>query len=170
MFSWSRLELATGRERVPSFFAVEVLKASRGSDAAAPEPLDAALIFAPAGALVPVALAAVRKGGAVVCGGIHMSDIPALPYELLWGERVNEKLVKTINPLNEVEVHFDNPAGGNIEYFADNFRVERRSYFVQQHNVRLHRQSAGDGNALLLSAGKLRGPGVGFVGQANLVQ
>ena len=58
------------------------------SDAAPPEPLDAALVFAPAGALVPVALAAVRKGGAVVCGGIHMSDIPAFPYALLWGERV----------------------------------------------------------------------------------
>ncbi len=58
-----------------------------GSDEAAPEPLDAALIFAPVGALVPVALAAVRKGGTVVCGGIHMSDIPAFPYRLLWGER-----------------------------------------------------------------------------------
>ena len=57
------------------------------SDAAPPEPLDAALIFAPVGALVPAALRAVRKGGVVVCGGIHMSDIPAFPYELLWGER-----------------------------------------------------------------------------------
>jgi alcohol dehydrogenase, propanol-preferring len=54
----------------------------------APEELDAALIFAPAGELVPAALRAVAKGGAVVCGGIHMSDIPAFPYELLWGERV----------------------------------------------------------------------------------
>jgi propanol-preferring alcohol dehydrogenase len=53
-----------------------------------PEELDAALIFAPVGALVPAALRAVRKGGAVVCGGIHMSDIPAFPYELLWGERI----------------------------------------------------------------------------------
>jgi propanol-preferring alcohol dehydrogenase len=52
-----------------------------------PFPLDAALIFAPVGALVPAALAAVRKGGIVVCAGIHMSDIPAFPYELLWGER-----------------------------------------------------------------------------------
>jgi alcohol dehydrogenase, propanol-preferring len=52
-----------------------------------PEELDAALIFAPAGELVPAALRAVAKGGTVVCGGIHMSDIPALPYELLWGER-----------------------------------------------------------------------------------
>jgi alcohol dehydrogenase, propanol-preferring len=58
-----------------------------GSDAAAPEPLDAALIFAPVGTLVPAALAATRKGGTVVCGGIHMSDIPAFPYRLLWEER-----------------------------------------------------------------------------------
>ena len=53
----------------------------------APEELDAAIIFAPAGELVPVALRAVAKGGAVVCAGIHMSDIPSFPYELLWGER-----------------------------------------------------------------------------------
>jgi propanol-preferring alcohol dehydrogenase len=59
-----------------------------GSDAPAPEELDAALIFAPVGALVPAALKAVRKGGAVVSGGIHMSDIPSFPYALLWEERV----------------------------------------------------------------------------------
>jgi propanol-preferring alcohol dehydrogenase len=59
-----------------------------GSNESPPEPLDAALIFAPVGALVPVALAATRKGGTVVCGGIHMSDIPSFPYRLLWEERV----------------------------------------------------------------------------------
>jgi len=53
-----------------------------------PEELDAAIIFAPDGALVPAALRAVARGGVVVCGGIHMSDIPAFPYEVLWGERV----------------------------------------------------------------------------------
>jgi propanol-preferring alcohol dehydrogenase len=58
-----------------------------GSDEAPPEPLDAAIIFAPAGALVPEALKRVRKGGRVVCGGIHMSDIPSFPYGDLWGER-----------------------------------------------------------------------------------
>jgi len=58
------------------------------SDGSAPVPLDAALLFAPAGELVPAALGAVRKGGVVVCAGIHMSDIPAFPYERLWGERV----------------------------------------------------------------------------------
>lgn len=51
-------------------------------------PLDAALLFAPVGALVPRALEAIRKGGRVICGGIHMSDIPSFPYRLLWGERV----------------------------------------------------------------------------------
>ena len=58
-----------------------------GSDQAPAEPLDAAIIFAPVGALVPAALRAVRKGGRVVCAGIHMSDIPAFPYRLLWEER-----------------------------------------------------------------------------------
>jgi len=58
-----------------------------GSDEQPPSPLDAAIIFAPVGALIPPALAAVRKGGRVVCGGIHMSDIPAFRYRLLWEER-----------------------------------------------------------------------------------
>jgi alcohol dehydrogenase, propanol-preferring len=70
-------------------FAIE-LGAEWAGDALSPPPeeLDAALIFAPAGELVPAALRAVAKGGTVVCAGIHMSDIPAMPYELLWGERV----------------------------------------------------------------------------------
>jgi propanol-preferring alcohol dehydrogenase len=58
-----------------------------GTDERPPEPLDAAIIFAPVGALVPAALRAVRKGGRVVCAGIHMSDIPAFPYSILWEER-----------------------------------------------------------------------------------
>lgn len=57
------------------------------SDQMPPQPLDAALIFAPVGALVPAALRALRKGGIVVCAGIHMSDIPSFPYDILWGER-----------------------------------------------------------------------------------
>ena len=57
------------------------------SDSAPPEPLDAAILFAPAGSLVPIALRNTRKGGRVVCGGIHMSDIPSFPYAWLWGER-----------------------------------------------------------------------------------
>lgn len=59
-----------------------------GSDQLPPEPLDTALIFAPVGALVPAALAATKKGGTVVSGGIHMSDIPSFPYRILWEERV----------------------------------------------------------------------------------
>jgi propanol-preferring alcohol dehydrogenase len=58
-----------------------------GSDDSPPEPLDAAIIFAPVGTLVPCALEAVRKGGRVVCAGIHMSDIPRIPYRMLWEER-----------------------------------------------------------------------------------
>ncbi|WP_374470012.1 zinc-dependent alcohol dehydrogenase family protein [Phenylobacterium sp.] len=64
------------------------------SEDAPPEPLDAAIIFAPVGDLVPLALRAVRKGGTVVCGGIHMSDIPSFPYSILWEER---RLVSVAN-------------------------------------------------------------------------
>jgi alcohol dehydrogenase, propanol-preferring len=70
-------------------FATELGAAwAGGSDEPPPAPLDAALVFAPVGALVPAALRAVAPAGTVVCGGIHMSDIPSFPYELLWGERV----------------------------------------------------------------------------------
>ena len=70
-------------------FATAMGASWAGSTAEAPpEELDAAIIFAPAGELVPIALHHVRKGGTVVCGGIHMSDIPSFPYALLWGERV----------------------------------------------------------------------------------
>lgn len=69
-------------------FALELGAAWAGdSTEAAPEPLDAAIIFAPVGALVPLALRSVVKGGVVVCAGIHMSDIPSFPYDILWGER-----------------------------------------------------------------------------------
>jgi alcohol dehydrogenase, propanol-preferring len=69
-------------------FALELGAVWAGdSESAPPEELDAAIIFAPVGALVPAALAATRKGGRVVCAGIHMSDIPSFPYGLLWGER-----------------------------------------------------------------------------------
>lgn len=70
-----------------------------GSDEPAPRALDAAIIFAPVGSLVPVALRAVRKGGAVIAAGIHMSDIPAFPYEILWGER----MVKSVANLTRAD-------------------------------------------------------------------
>ena len=70
-------------------FALELGAVWAGaSDDRPPEPLDAAIIFAPVGSLVPMALRTVAKGGTVVCAGIHMSEIPAFPYDLLWGERV----------------------------------------------------------------------------------
>jgi alcohol dehydrogenase, propanol-preferring len=70
-------------------FALEMGAAWAGDSTRAPPcELDAAIIFAPVGALVPAALRAVRKAGVVVCGGIHMSDIPSFPYDILWGERV----------------------------------------------------------------------------------
>jgi alcohol dehydrogenase, propanol-preferring len=69
-------------------FALEMGATWAGdTEHSAPDELDAAIIFAPAGELVPLALRAVAKGGTVVCGGIHMSDIPSFPYEILWGER-----------------------------------------------------------------------------------
>ena len=58
-----------------------------GTDADPPEELDAAIVFAPVGELVPLALARIARGGTVVCAGIHMTDIPSFPYELLWSER-----------------------------------------------------------------------------------
>ncbi|WP_250515016.1 zinc-dependent alcohol dehydrogenase family protein [Caballeronia sp. INDeC2] len=79
-----------------------------GSDETPPDKLDAALIFAPAGALVPAALKAVAKGGAVVCGGIHMSDIPSFSYDLLWGER---RLMSVANLTREDGRAFMNIAG-----------------------------------------------------------
>src|SRR5207244_5933250 len=68
---------------------------------AAPEELDGAIVFAPAGELVPAALRALAKGGVAVCAGIHMSDIPSFPYELLWGERA----VRSVANLTRADAH-----------------------------------------------------------------
>jgi len=76
-----------GDERTAAFARALGARWVGASDESPPEELDAAIIFAPAGELVPRALRAVRKGGRVVCGGIHMSPIPEFPYEWLWGER-----------------------------------------------------------------------------------
>jgi propanol-preferring alcohol dehydrogenase len=83
VYAFTRREDHAGQEFAKSLGAVW----AGASDELPPEPLDAAIIFAPVGALVPLALKAVAKGGVVVCGGIHMSDIPSFPYELLWEER-----------------------------------------------------------------------------------
>jgi propanol-preferring alcohol dehydrogenase len=74
-----------------------------GSDETSPEPLDAAIIFATVGNLVPLALKAVRKGGRVVCAGIHMSDVPSFPYHLLWEER---QLVSVANLTRQDGIDF----------------------------------------------------------------
>jgi propanol-preferring alcohol dehydrogenase len=84
VFAFTRAGDEAGQEFARSLGAEWAGDAASGP----PEELDAALIFAPAGELVPVTLAALAKGGTVVCAGIHMSDIPSFPYELLWGERV----------------------------------------------------------------------------------
>jgi alcohol dehydrogenase, propanol-preferring len=84
VFAFTRPGDAAGQAFARSLGAVW---AGAAADAP-PEPLDAALLFAPAGELVPIALRAVRRGGCVVCAGIHMSDIPSFPYRLLWEERV----------------------------------------------------------------------------------
>jgi propanol-preferring alcohol dehydrogenase len=76
-----------GDDVAPRFAASLGAEWAGSSEEPSPEPLDAAIVFAASGELVPRALAAVKKGGTVVCGGIHMSDIPSFPYSLLWGER-----------------------------------------------------------------------------------
>jgi propanol-preferring alcohol dehydrogenase len=83
VFAFTRPGDATAQEHARSLGA----EWAGDSSSSPPEELDAAIIFAPVGALVPAALRAVAKGGIVVCAGIHMSDIPSFPYELLWGER-----------------------------------------------------------------------------------
>lgn len=76
-----------GDEKARTFALAMGASWAGGSDEASPQPLDAAIIFAPVGGLVPAALRAVQRGGTVVCGGIYMSDIPSFPYSVMWGER-----------------------------------------------------------------------------------
>lgn len=93
------------------------------SDDSPPEPLDAAIIFAPVGALVPNALRAVRKGGRVVCGGIHMSDIPSFPYDILWEER---QLVSVANLTRHDAVEFlDIAPKANVKTTTTTYPLER---------------------------------------------
>ena len=116
-----------------------------GSDEIPPEPLDAALIFAPVGALVPAALRAVDRGGVVVCGGIHMSDIPSFPYSLLWGERV----VRSVANLTRADAR---------ELLALAPRVPIRTE-VQQYPLERANDALAD-----LRAGRVRGAAVLVMG------
>jgi alcohol dehydrogenase, propanol-preferring len=90
------------------------------SDILPPEPLDAAIIFAPIGKLVPAALRAVCKGGVVVCAGIHMSDIPAFPYEILWQERILRSVANLTRKDGEefLELAPKVPIGTEVNSFA----------------------------------------------------
>lgn len=112
-----------------------------GSDERPPVALDAAIIFAPVGELVPAALKVVRKGGRVVCGGIHMSDLPAMPYALIWGER-------------------------SVVSVANLTRKDAEEFFpvARQADVRTHTKTyrLADANAALddLRAGRLSGAAV----------
>ena len=114
-----------------------------GSDNSPPVPLDSAIIFAPAGPLVPVALRAVVKGGVVVCAGIHMSDIPSFPYEILWGERV----VRSVANLTRRD---------GEEFFAlapkARVRTEVQTFPLTEANEALRRLRAGEvrGAAVLI--------------------
>lgn len=116
------------------------------TDETPPEELDAAIIFAPAGDLVPIALARVAKGGTVVCGGIHMSDVPTFPYSLLWGERV----IRSVANLT----HDD-----GVEFLALAPRIpihtEVEVYPLSEANAALSRLRAGEvrGAAVLQVAG-----------------
>jgi propanol-preferring alcohol dehydrogenase len=106
-----------------------------GTDETLPEQLDAAIIFAPVGALVPLALGAVRKGGTVVCAGIHMSEIPAFSYDLLWGERT----LRSVANLTRLD---------GTEFLALAHRIpvhaEVETLPLDQANVALSRLRAGD--------------------------
>ena len=130
-----------------SAFALELGATWCGSsDEHPPTLLDAALIFAPVGGLVPAALRSVRRGGSVVCAGIHMSDIPAFPYELLWGERI----VRSVANLTRAD---------GEEFFAA----------VARHPVRtqVRTYALADANQALedLRAGRLQGAAVLVPGQ-----
>ena len=117
-------------------FARSLGAASAGDTAVGPpEELDAAILFAPAGELVPVALGHVRKGGAVVCAGIHMSDIPAFAYERLWGERV-VRSVANLTRADGVELLATAPAVP--------VRTEAEAVPLAEANDALARLRAGD--------------------------
>ncbi len=137
VYAFTRPGDAEGRR-----FALELGAAwAGGSDQTPPRPLDAALLFAPVGALVPAALKAVARGGTVVCAGIHMSEIPAFPYDILWGERC----VRSVANLTRRD---------GAEFMALSKEVPIRTH--------VQRFPLADANAALdqLRAGRLRGAAV----------
>ncbi len=117
-----------------------------GSDEAPPVPLDAAILFAPVGALVPAALAAVRPGGIVVCAGIHMSDIPSFPYALLWEERAVRSVANLTRADGEAFLH---------RAARTPLRVDVRTYPLRSANEALADLRGGRvvGAAVLVPAG-----------------
>lgn len=114
-----------------------------GSDEMPPEPLDMAIIYAAVGDLVPQALKAVRKGGRVVCAGIHMSDIPSFPYEILWQER---QLVSVANLTRQDGIDFQK------EIARIDLRIKTTVYAMQDANIALDDLRAGrfEGAAVLV--------------------
>jgi alcohol dehydrogenase, propanol-preferring len=133
-----------GDDKATQAFALELGAEWAGdSMGPAPEELDAAIIFAPVGALVPAALRAVAKGGTVVCAGIYMSDIPQFPYELLWGERV----LRSVANLTRAD-------GEEFLELAPRVpvRTEVQSYQLERAGEALDRMRAGElrGSAVLV--------------------
>jgi propanol-preferring alcohol dehydrogenase len=137
VFAFSR----PGDDRAQKFALELGAEWAGGSDARPPEELDAAIIFAPVGELVPAALGAVAKGGTVVCAGIHMSDIPSFPYAMLWGER---SLRSVANLTRADGVEFLRVAA------QIPIRTEVEAFELEQANAALDR----------LRAGKVRGTAV----------
>ncbi len=135
-----------GDERAQSFAKELGAVWAGATDERPPEELDAAIIFAPAGELVPVALRAVAKGGTVVCGGIHMSDIPSFPYAILWGERT----IRSVANLTHAD---------GVEFLrlapTIPIRTETETFKLEDANEALARLRAGDirGAAVLKIAG-----------------
>jgi propanol-preferring alcohol dehydrogenase len=139
VFAFTRADDAAGRE-----FALS-LGAEWAGDALGPPPeeLDAALVFAPAGELVPAALRAVARGGTVVCGGIHMTDIPSMPYELLWQERV----LRSVANLTRADAEEFLSLAPHVPV-----RTEVETFSLEEANEALDRLRAGNlrGAAVLL--------------------
>jgi alcohol dehydrogenase, propanol-preferring len=136
----------SGDEKAQSFARDLGAVWTGSTDERPPDELDAAIIFAPAGELVPLALRAVAKGGSVVCGGIHMSDIPSFPYSILWGERTLRSVANL--------THAD---GVEFLRLAPKIpiRTETETFKLEDANEALDRLRAGDirGAAVLSIAG-----------------